>query len=58
LTEVEEKSEDSAALFEDTPRAAGEISPKRRMPRECEALSDVQAYTMLNSAEDTAGIQS
>jgi len=53
LTEVEERSDECTL----EPIVGGELSPKRRMPKECEDLSDVQAYTMLSPSEDTARIQ-
>lgn len=65
IPEVDEKGEDVSTVLDSEPpivhhqHSAGELSPKRRLlPRECEALSDVQAYTMLKEEDGSAGIQS
>ncbi|KAH7726659.1 Protein F26F2.7 [Aphelenchoides avenae] len=53
----EDRAEPAAEVHREAARS--QASPKRRVPQmECESLSDVQAYTLLNATEAVQEIQS
>ncbi|MFH4973535.1 hypothetical protein AB6A40_000244 [Gnathostoma spinigerum] len=53
IPECDEREETNDILSD----IAKSSTPRRRMPTECEDLTDVQAYTMLQAAEHVSGIQ-